>query len=137
MSLPRRTRDRSQAGESITPVARVTRGLFPVALACALAFGILAWWQARRARELAQAAAIAIHPAKGQVLQVDRASGSVTIAHQDIPGFMPAMTMTFRVKSPYLLDNIKAGDEVEFELEVTAKSVTIRSIKNSRSPTSE
>lgn len=50
---------------------------------------------------------------------------------------MPAMTMTFRVKSPYLLDNIKAGDEVEFELEVTAKSVTIRSIKNSRSPTSE
>ena len=111
--------------------------MFPVALACAVAFGILAWWQARRARELAQAAAIAIHPAKGQVLQVDRASGSVTIAHQDIPGFMPAMTMTFRVKRPYLLDNIKAGDEVEFELEVTAKSVTIRSIKNSRSPTSE
>lgn len=111
--------------------------MIPVALACAVAFGILAWWQARRARELAAAAAIAIHPANGQVLQVDRASGSVTIAHHDIPGFMPPMTMTFRVKSPYLLDNIKAGDEVEFEIEVTPKSVTIRSIKNRRSPTSE
>jgi Cu/Ag efflux protein CusF len=108
-----------------------------VALACAVAFGALAWWQARRARELAQANAIAIHPAKGQVLQIDRARGTVTIAHHEIPGFMQAMTMTFTVKSADLLDNIKPGDEVEFELEVTAHSVTIRSIKNSRSPTSE
>lgn len=129
MPLPPRTRDSARADHAVAPVARVTRGLFPIALACVVAFAALAWWHARRARELAQAAATAIHPATGQVLQIDRAVGTVTIAHHDIPGFMPAMTMTFRVKSPELLDNIKLGDEVQFELEVTAREVTIRSIK--------
>jgi Cu/Ag efflux protein CusF len=122
-----------------------------VALACAVAFAALAWWQARRAGELARAAKApryatlpadpsgraGTYHAAGQVLHVDPGQGRVTIAHQDIPNFMPAMTMTFRVKDPRLLDEIKPGDEVDFELEVSAQAVTIRSIKHSRSATSE
>ena len=37
------------------------------------------------------------YPIEGRVVEVDRASRSVTLAHGDIPGFMPAMTMPFVV----------------------------------------
>ena len=70
---------------------------------------------------------------EGQVLQVDAAQGRVMIAHQEIIGFMAAMTMTFRVKDSKLLDGFKPGDRVEFTLDETPQSVTISSIK--RKPT--
>jgi protein SCO1/2 len=44
---------------------------------------------------------------------------SVTIEHEDIPGFMPAMTMPFTVKDSGLLHGLSAGDRVRFELVVT------------------
>ena len=54
------------------------------------------------------------HPLKGKVVEVDVASRKVTIAHEDIPGFMPAMTMPFVVleKDVALLQGVSAGDEV-------------------------
>ena len=66
---------------------------------------------------------------EGQILQVDSAQGRVMIAHQEVIGFMAAMTMTFRVKDSKLLDRFKPGDRVEFTLEETPQSVTISSIK--------
>ncbi len=38
------------------------------------------------------------HPLLGVVLRADEASGTLTVEHEDIPGFMPAMTMDFRVR---------------------------------------
>lgn len=35
------------------------------------------------------------YPIKGTVVEVDAAGRRVTLAHEDIPGFMPAMTMPF------------------------------------------
>jgi protein SCO1/2 len=55
---------------------------------------------------------------KGVVRKVDAASGEVTIAHQAIPGFMPAMTMPFLVKDKAVLDDVRPGDEVEGPLRV-------------------
>lgn len=37
------------------------------------------------------------YPIAGRVVETDAASRSVTLAHEDIPGFMPAMTMPFVV----------------------------------------
>jgi len=72
---------------------------------------------------------VATYRGEGQILQVDAAQGRVTIAHQEISGFMAAMTMTFRVKDSKLLGGVKPGDRVEFTLEETPQSVTISSIK--------
>ena len=47
------------------------------------------------------------------VRKVDGASGEVTIAHEAIPGFMPAMTMPFTLKNKAALEDIRPGDEVE------------------------
>ena len=54
------------------------------------------------------------YPLKGTVVEVDAASRKVTIAHEDIPGFMPAMTMLFVVleKDAALLRVVGPGDEI-------------------------
>ena len=43
----------------------------------------------------------------------------VVVAHEDIPGFMDAMTMSFEVNKPSLLHNLKPGDHIRFTLERT------------------
>jgi Cu/Ag efflux protein CusF len=75
------------------------------------------------------ASAVTTQRGEGQVLRVDAAGGRITIAHKDIPGFMQAMTMSFRVKDRKLLDQVKPGDEADFTLEVSSDSVVIAAIK--------
>jgi protein SCO1/2 len=43
----------------------------------------------------------------------------VVVAHEDIPGFMHAMTMSFEVNKPSLLHKLKPGDHIRFTLERT------------------
>jgi len=51
---------------------------------------------------------------RGKVVDVDLANRTVTIAHEDVPGFMPAMTMPFVVleKDAALLRGMNPGDEI-------------------------
>jgi protein SCO1 len=65
---------------------------------------------------------------KGVVKKVEPESSRVVIAHEAIPGFMDAMTMPFRVKSPDILAKVQAGDSVSFRLSVTAEESWIDNI---------
>jgi protein SCO1/2 len=58
------------------------------------------------------------YPLKGKVVSVDAANRKVTIDHEEIVGFMPAMTMAFVVleKDAALLDGVTPGDEVTARL---------------------
>jgi len=58
------------------------------------------------------------YPLRGKVVEVDLANRKITIAHEDIPGFMPAMTMPFVVleKDAALLQHVGPGDEVTASL---------------------
>jgi protein SCO1/2 len=60
------------------------------------------------------------YPIQGRVVEVDVANRSVTLAHQDVPGFMPAMTMPFVVleKDAALLPAMAPGDSVSATLVV-------------------
>ena len=60
--------------------------------------------------------AIKTYDGVGVVVSVDRDTGMVQIKHQDIKGYMAAMTMSFKARRPSLLDGISAGDNVEFTL---------------------
>lgn len=53
----------------------------------------------------------------------------VLIEHEEIPGFMKAMTMEFAVKDPVLLADIRSGDAITFTLEQTADSLYIIAIE--------
>jgi protein SCO1/2 len=60
---------------------------------------------------------------KGQVISVApqaRPDGrrEVTVKHEDIPGFMPAMTMAYFVKDSTLLDGVAPGDLITARLVV-------------------
>lgn len=55
---------------------------------------------------------------KGQVVAVNPARQELSIKHEDIPGFMPGMTMAFKVRDARLLDGRLAGDLVTATLVV-------------------
>lgn len=58
---------------------------------------------------------------QGRVTAVDPAAGTVTLAHEPVPALdWPAMTMAFKAAPTAPLDGIKVGDEVSFDLQVTA-----------------
>lgn len=56
---------------------------------------------------------------RGQIRSLDAANKTVRITHEEIPGYMPAMTMPFTVKDAALLSGLSAGDGVQFQLAVT------------------
>jgi protein SCO1/2 len=58
------------------------------------------------------------YPLEGKVVAVDAANRKVTIDHEEIEGFMPAMTMAFMVreKDASLLDGVSPGDEITARL---------------------
>lgn len=57
-------------------------------------------------------------PIRGKVVSVDKRGSTVSIAHEDIPGFMGAMTMPFNLKDRRLLDQLAEGDRVQATLVV-------------------
>lgn len=54
----------------------------------------------------------------GQVISVARDRSEVTVKHKDIPNFMPAMTMAYRVNDRTILTGIDAGDLITATLNV-------------------
>lgn len=56
---------------------------------------------------------------RGQIRSVDVANKTVRITHEEIPNYMPAMTMPLTVKDATLLSGLSAGDSVQFQLAVT------------------
>jgi protein SCO1/2 len=65
------------------------------------------------------AAANQIYSVKGQIRGLEPDGITVRIAHENIPGFMPAMEMPFTVKDPALLHGFAPRDQVQFQLVVT------------------
>jgi protein SCO1 len=65
---------------------------------------------------------------KGQILAVDEAQHTLTIRHDDIPGFMPGMTMPFKVRDLALLEGRVPGDLVRATLAVTDTDAYLTSV---------
>ncbi len=66
---------------------------------------------------------------QGLLRGIDFAGRSVTVEHEDIPNFMPAMTMPFDVKTMAEVEPLHAGDAIEFKMVVTDKSSWIEGVK--------
>jgi protein SCO1/2 len=70
---------------------------------------------------------------------VDKTDRTATIAHEDIAGYMPAMTMPFKIKNDADLEMVKPGDQVTGTLVVDDLSswVEIAAIIEGGPPVSE
>ena len=58
------------------------------------------------------------YPLTGKVVSVEKADRTATIAHEEVPGYMPAMTMPFKIKNDAELEMLKPGDQVTATLVV-------------------
>jgi protein SCO1/2 len=66
---------------------------------------------------------------RGQVVAVDAANAKITIKHEDIRGFMPAMTMPFDVRDRKLLDGREAGELIAATLVVEENGAYLSAIR--------
>lgn len=55
---------------------------------------------------------------EGRVVSVDKAAGTITLDHKEIPGFMPAMIMPYKVRDKWAFDFVKPGDHLRATLAV-------------------
>ena len=74
---------------------------------------------------------------KGTVVSVDRASQRAMITHEDIPGFMGAMTMPFILKDPWVFDVLAQGDRVSAVLVVNPGNSWLEGISITKAATQE
>jgi Cu(I)/Ag(I) efflux system periplasmic protein CusF len=66
----------------------------------------------------------------GEVRQIDKTGGKVTIKHGPIANLdMPPMTMVFRVKDQSMLDKVKSGDRISFAAEKLEGALVVTRIE--------
>ena len=58
-------------------------------------------------------------PIRGKVVSVDATKGSVLLDHEAVPGFMDAMTMSYKLKDAGILSELHPGDRITATLLVT------------------
>jgi protein SCO1/2 len=68
------------------------------------------------------------YPLTGQVIAVNAVQQTITIKHEDIPNYMPGMTMSFPVVRADLLNNRTPGELVKAVLEVSDSAGKIAEI---------
>ena len=65
----------------------------------------------------------------GIVRELKPEENSLVIQHEEIPGYMPAMTMPLKVKKPKEMANLQPGDNVSFQMVVTKTDGWIEQVK--------
>jgi protein SCO1/2 len=66
---------------------------------------------------------------QGQVQSLDAPRKLVVVKHEEIKGFMPAMTMPYEVKEATLLDGLAPGDLINAQLVVFSNGAHLTNIK--------
>jgi protein SCO1 len=59
------------------------------------------------------------YPVKGKVVSTDAARGEVMLDAEAIPGFMGAMTMPYKLRTPNIISEFHPGDQITATLYVT------------------
>lgn len=67
---------------------------------------------------------------EGEIRKIDKDTGKLTIKHGEIKNLgMPPMTMAFRVKEASMLEKVKAGDAVRFNVEKIGGQYTVTALE--------
>ena len=88
----------------------LSRPALSMVLSCLLLGGC------RSASPVADAPGPERHFVRGKVMGVDKGLGTVSLANEDIPGFMSAMTMEYKVADPAVLGEVQRGDRITADL---------------------
>ncbi|MDQ2856116.1 MAG: SCO family protein [Acidobacteriota bacterium] len=66
---------------------------------------------------------------KGKVVSVDKDKQEVTVAHEEIKGYMPGMVMPFKLKEAWPFDILVPGNEIAATLVVDGPSSWLEDVK--------
>ena len=69
-----------------------------------------------------------VYTVRGMLARVEDDGMTMTVRHEDIPGYMASMTMPFKVGDASLLEGLEYGDKIEFELTVDDDGMSVHSI---------
>ena len=94
--------------------------LFPCVLSLGLALAVTACSKARDRRTFTL---------QGQVQSLDAPRKLVIVKHEEIAGFMPAMTMPYEVEEAKALDSLAPGDLINAQLVVFSNGAHLANIK--------
>ena len=78
----------------------------------------------------APAPAARTYELKAQILAIDQARQELIVNHADIPGFMPAMTMPYKVRDANLLKGRTPGELIAATLVVEGSDAYLQSIRH-------
>jgi protein SCO1/2 len=81
--------------------------------------------QKRRNEQQARQQRYELH---GKVVSVDKAQRQITVAHDEVKGYMPAMTMPFPLKDEWAFDVLSPGDDISAALIVDGSSPWLEEI---------
>jgi protein SCO1/2 len=65
---------------------------------------------------------------KGTVVQVDKAQQHLVVNHEEIPGFMGAMTMPYPVVDAQTLEKLSPGDQIIADVVVTPSEIHLENV---------
>lgn len=68
----------------------------------------------------------------GDVKKIDKAAGTITVAHGPSPDGMPGMTMAFRVSDRSWLDQVRVGQHIRFASDSVNGALTITRLEAAR-----
>ncbi|HAO42957.1 MAG TPA: RND transporter [Afipia sp.] len=73
-------------------------------------------------------------PIDGTVTKIDEAAGKITLRHGPIKklDMDEGMTMVFKVQTPELLKQVRAGDKVKFDAEKVNGQMTVTGIAKAK-----
>ena len=67
---------------------------------------------------------------EGEVRKIDKDTKKITLKHGEIKNLgMPGMTMVFQVNDPSMLETVKAGDKVKFNVEKAGGAMVVTHIE--------
>jgi Cu/Ag efflux protein CusF len=97
-------------------------------------FALAAHADERRLTAVRVAAATQAAPLnEGEIRNIDKSASKITIKHGPLVKLdMPAMTMAFQVKDPALLERVKAGDKIRFDVEKVGAAYVVTKIEAAR-----
>lgn len=78
--------------------------------------------------------AVAAEAINADVRKIDESAGKITLKHGPAQslGMDEPMTMVYRVKDPAMLKQVKVGDKVKFEADVSADGIVVTKLQKSK-----
>jgi len=98
---------------------KVFVSLILTVVACAIASSLALTHKSAVTAPVGKPTAARTFQVNGRVREITPETKTVRVAHEEIPDYMPAMTMPLQVKDATLLNGLRVGDEIHFELSVT------------------